>query len=116
MKHSKTEKTGQVEYTPRAFMQDAQSAMRGDIFRALIETITNSDDAYKGAKGKIRIEVEHRRGPWRVITRDRASGMRSDRMEEAILRLGGRTSGFERGQNVRGNLGRGAKDLAAFGQ
>ncbi len=116
MKHSKNEKTGQVEYTPRAFMQDAQSAMRGDIFRALIETITNSDDAYHGARGKIRIEVEHRRGPWRVITRDRASGMRSDRMEEAIIRLGGRTSGFERGQNVRGNLGRGAKDLAAFGQ
>src|ERR1044072_8772082 len=109
------EKRGQVHDGGRAFHQDATEAMRGDIIRALIETITNSDDAYADAHGKIRVEVEHRRGPRRVITRDRAKGMRSARMEEAFVHLGGRTSGFERGENVRGNLGRGAKDLAAFG-
>lgn len=116
MKTLKSEKRGRVDYTARAFLQDAQSAMRGDIIRGLIEMITNSDDAYNGNRGKIRIEVEHCHGPWRVITRDRATGMRAARMQDAILRLGARTSGFELGQNVRGNLGRGAKDLAAFGQ
>jgi hypothetical protein len=90
--------------------------MKSDIVRALIETLTNSDDAYGEATGKIRVEVEHRHGPWSVITRDRAKGMTAERMKEAIEGLGGRTSGFESGEDVRGNLGRGAKDLAAFGE
>ena len=65
---------------------------------------------------KIRIEVEHRRkSPWRVVVRDRAKGMRKDKMESAIGDIGARTSGFEEGERVRGNLGRGAKDVAAFG-
>lgn len=106
-----------VSYTARAFKQDASNAMRGDIVRGLIELITNCDDAYGDqAQGKIRIEVEHRRSaPWRVIVRDRASGMRKERMAHAIGDIGTRTSGFEEGARVRGNLGRGAKDLAAFG-
>jgi hypothetical protein len=41
--------------------------------------------------------------------------MRAAQLRKAIIRLGERTSGFESGENVRGNLGRGAKDLAAFG-
>jgi hypothetical protein len=109
------ETVGRVHYGARSFHQDATLAMKGDIVRALIETITNSDDAYNGNDGKIRIEVEHRHGPWTVITRDRATGMTPDGMKEAIEGLGGRTSGFELGRDVRGNLGRGAKDLAAFG-
>jgi hypothetical protein len=108
-------KRGRVLYGGRAFHQDATEAMRGDIIRALIEAMTNSDDAYGDESGKIRIEIEHCRGPWKVIIRDRAKGMRAARMEEAICELGARTSGFEEGDNVRGNLGRGAKDLAAFG-
>lgn len=108
-------KHGHVNYGGRAFHQDATDAMGGDIVRALIETITNSDDAYGSRPGKIRVEVEHRRGTWKVITRDRATGMSTSRMEDAIANLGARTSGFECGADVRGNLGRGAKDLAAFG-
>jgi hypothetical protein len=114
---------GRVQYGPRGFHQDASLAMKGDIVRALIETITNADDAYTkladtngSATGKIRLEIEHRRGSWRAITRDRASGMSARRLKEAIEGLGGRMSGFEAGEDVRGNLGRGAKDLAAFGQ
>jgi hypothetical protein len=107
---------GRVNYGGRAFHQDATEAMRGDIVRALIETITNSDDAYSEKSGKIRIELEHRRGPWKVVTRDRAKGMSAGKMREAFASLGGRTSGFESGEKVRGNLGRGAKDLAAFGK
>lgn len=107
----------QVTYAPRAFRQDASHAMKGDIVRGLVELITNCDDAYSdNTSGKIRIEVEHRRGkPWAVVVRDRASGMRQEKMVTAIGGLGGRTSGFETGANVRGNLGRGAKDLTAFG-
>lgn len=106
-----------VSYGGRAFRQDANHAMKGDIVRGLIELITNADDAYGDSPtGKIRIEVEHRRNkPWRVVVRDRAKGMRKARMREAIGGLGERTSGFEIGADVRGNLGRGAKDLAAFG-
>ena len=55
--------SGMVEYTGRAFLQDAQEAMGGDIIRALIEMITNCDDSYGSSKGKIRIEIEHCRGP-----------------------------------------------------
>jgi hypothetical protein len=106
-----------VSYGPRAFKQDASNAMKGDIVRGLIELITNSDDAYgNDAQGKIRIEVEHRRGkPWAIVVRDRAKGMRKARMARAIGDLAVRASGFEEGARVRGNLGRGAKDLAAFG-
>src|SRR2546426_479865 len=106
-----------VSYGPRAFKQDASNAMKGDIVRGLIELITNADDAYgDSTQGKIRVEVEHRRGaPWQVVVRDRAKGMRKARMEEAIGEVGKRTSGFETGARVRGNLGRGAKDVAAFG-
>lgn len=112
--------SGNVEYTGRAFHQDAMDAMRGDIVRGLIETVTNSDDAYASMAdmqvGKITVEVEHRRNqPWRVITRDRATGMSAETMKRRITQLGGRTSGFESGEARRGNLGRGAKDLAAFG-
>lgn len=109
--------THRVSYGPRAFKQDASNAMKGDIVRGLIELITNCDDAYgDDAQGKIRIEVEHRRSaPWQVIVRDRAKGMRKARMANAIGDIGTRMSGFEEGARVRGNLGRGTKDLAAFG-
>jgi hypothetical protein len=111
---------GRVEYTDRAFSQDAQQAMRGEIVRGLIELITNSDDAYvdvelsRGHPGRILVQVEHRKNqPWRVIVRDRATGIKD--LVGRITKLGGRSSGFEEGRQKRGNLGRGAKDLAAFG-
>lgn len=121
MKKGQLKKTGRVEYLGRAFHQDANEAMKGDIVRGLIELITNADDAYAsepdGKQGKISIEVEHRRSqPWRVIVRDRATGMTSAMMEARLTQIGGRTSGFESGELKRGNLGRGAKDLAAFGE
>jgi len=111
---------GRVDYGERAFHQDAMEAMQGDIVRGIIEAITNSDDAYAsvddGQAKRIIVEVEHRRNqPWKVIIRDRATGMSADDMERKLTRIGGRTSGFESGENRRGNLGRGAKDLAAFG-
>ncbi|MFC2064167.1 ATP-binding protein, partial [Chloroflexota bacterium] len=114
-------KSGRIEYLKRAFHQDAYDAMRGNIIHGIIELVTNSDDAYvditNGARQKkIVIEVEHKRGtPWKVIVRDRATGMSANELEEKITKLGNRTSGFELGANKRGNLGRGAKDVTAFG-
>ena len=62
------------------------------------------------------VEVEHKRNrDWRVIVRDRATGMTKVELYDGLIRLGGRTSGYERGQNVRRNRGRGAKDLVACG-
>ena len=113
--------TGHVEYTGRAFNQDAQEAMGGDIVRALIELITNSDDAYAASAdsgvGRIAISVDRGRGrEWSAEVRDRAIGMTAEELVRKITRLGGRTSGFESGADRRGNLGRGAKDVAAFGE
>src|SRR5665647_1502649 len=111
---------GRVEYTDRAFSQDAQQAMKGEIIRGLIELITNSDDAYvdvdlsRGHPGRILVQVEHRKNQsWHVVVRDRATGIED--LVSRITKLGGRSSGFEQGRQKRGNLGRGAKDLAAFG-
>jgi hypothetical protein len=110
---------GNMVYSPRALEQDASEAMRGDIVRGLIEAITNADDAYArmgDVTGKIVVEVEHRRGAeWTVRVKDRATGMTQQEMRDKLIHLGGRSSGFESGENVRGNLGRGAKDLVAFG-
>ncbi len=112
---------GTIEYSGRAFHQDAMAAMKGDIVRGIIELITNSDDAYaqltnSSGQNKIIIEVEHRRGqPWKVLVKDRATGMDAVTLVNSITKLGGRTSGFEKGLERRGNLGRGAKDCAAFG-
>lgn len=111
--------TGTVTYTGRALLQDAQEAMGGNIVRGLVELITNADDAYAhidNGRGRIVVEVEHRRArEWLVIVRDRAIGMTREELKQKITRLGERSSGFERGLAVRGNRGRGAKDLVAFG-
>jgi len=115
--------SGRIEYTERAFDQDADAAMRGKIERALVELITNSDDSYalleqKGLRvsGLIRIEMDrHRLKAWKVVVRDRAAGMTMDDIKKKLCRVGAQTSGFESGAAVRGSLGRGAKDVAAFG-
>lgn len=117
---------GMVRYTGRGLRQDAAEAMGSDLVRGLIEAITNSDDSYARAEartgspgtGKIWIGVQHSRGKptYKVQLGDRAGGMSRDEMMGAILDIGGRTSGFEKGAEVRGNRGRGAKDLVAFGE
>lgn len=120
----KVKEQGRVIYTDRAFSQDAQEAMGGRIEKALVELITNADDSYARleeagrlfGKGRILVEVEHRRkSNWKIVVRDRAEGMTGKEMKAGLAVLGARTSGFGRGQNVRGLLGRGAKDVAAFG-
>ena len=113
-------KRGRIPYTARGFLQDAQEAMGTDLVRGLIELITNADDSYarKNASGPIRVEVDHSRkgGVHEVVVSDRAGGMSFQEMHGQLLPIGGRASGLKEGRDVRGNRGRGAKDLVAFGE
>src|SRR2546426_9906701 len=102
---------GTLARTNRSFRQDAEQSMGSEPIRALVELITNADDAYDATpgtrRGKIRIEVERRRRPQETILRvlDRACGMTRAEMEAKLGREGLRTSGFEVGENRRGLLG-----------
>ncbi len=122
MSKRSVELEGKIEYTPRALRMDAHEAMGRDIVRGIIELVTNADDSYArlGGRGvgKIWIGVDHsRKGPtWNLVVRDRAEGMRRETMLKGLARIAARTSGFESGLAVRGNRGRGAKDLVAFGE
>ncbi len=119
MAHGQPERVKLVT-TQRAHQQDAANAMGSDPIKAIIELVTNADDAYDGVttnrKGKIRIEWErHRKTPTVLRVLDRARGMTRDEMLERLGRLGERTSGFEHGAQRRGFFGRGGKDVAHFG-
>ena len=50
-------KSGDLQYTARAFKQDSEDAMKGDVVRALIELVTNADDAYNSKGGSIQIRL-----------------------------------------------------------
>lgn len=105
----------QLTITERGLRQDAELAMKNEPIRALIELITNSDDAYGDTDGSIVVEIDRARAKWSMTVRDRAKGMTEAEIRDKLLSIGGRTSGFEAGENVRGNLGRGAKDVSIFG-
>jgi len=103
-----------LDYTRRHGYLTAQYAIR-DVYDALVELITNSDDSYdriNKTDGQILIEVEHRyKGNSKVIVRDRAEGMTLDEMRKKIKKVGDFTGG-----GGRGFMGRGAKDCAALGK
>lgn len=108
---------GQIQYTSRAFEQDADLAMGTDIVRALVELITNADDAYGERPGTITVEVLINPGDaTRVRVIDNAKGLTVEELRNCFGTLGGQQSGFHDGARVRGLLGRGAKDTAAFGK
>jgi hypothetical protein len=121
MKTKKKTIKSSLVYTPRAFRQDAHEAMNGDILKALVEFITNADDAYDRIAPDCLGRIEIHLGPSRedvgydLTVRDFATGMSEQEMRSRILEIGRRTSGFESGKLVRGALGRGLKDPAAFG-
>ena len=109
----------QVTYTSKGFVQDADQAMEGDVVRGLIELITNADDAYGSTIGKIRVALRRYVGqeePVELSVSDAAKGLTTEEMEKAFLTLGGNTSGFLDGDDVRGLFGRGSKDTSWFGQ
>ena len=114
-------KKGFIKYGSQGFEQDSNQAMKGDVVRALIELITNSDDAYARAKKTGRIEVIIRRPAVKgetveICVRDHATGLDPQGMEDKFSVLGGDESGFADGEDVRGLFSRGSKDTAWFGK
>ena len=111
-------KSGELQYTARAFKQDSEDAMKGDVIRALIELITNADDAYNSKGGKIQIRFLKAKKPFQAIisVHDQATGLNADGLETAFARLGDLNQKFVGDMGTRGLFGRGAKDVAALGK
>ena len=112
----------ELKYSTRYYQFNRQFAIR-DVFDALVELITNSDDSYhrlyinkkrNDDGGPILIEIcEQRKGvPSLVIVHDKAEGMS---MQEMIINFG--DVGTRRSESGdRGFMGRGAKDCTALGK
>lgn len=110
-------KSGDLQYTARAFKQDSEDAMKGDVVRALIELITNADDAYNSKGGLIQIRLVKEESPFQVkiSVHDKAAGLDAEGLEKAFARLGDLNQKFVGDMGTRGLFGRGAKDVAALG-
>lgn len=109
--------TGELEYGERAFLQDAEQAIRGDVIRALIELITNSDDAYGTAAGPITVSVrltDDVKQPVEIRVSDAAIGLTAEGLEARLAKLGVSKESSEVA-NARGLFGRGARDVASLG-
>ena len=111
-------KSGDLQYTARAFKQDSEDAMKGDVVRALIELVTNADDAYNSKGGTIQIRLLKSESPFQVkiSVHDKATGLDADGLEKAFARLGDLNQKFVGDMGTRGLFGRGAKDVAALGK
>jgi hypothetical protein len=108
-----------IEVLPRYQLQNQKLAVR-DIYDAIVELLTNSDDRYtvlETTSGRIEVDIERKRTSGRSVLRlrDFADGMTTDDMNKKLAKMGGRVSGLESGKSVRGTNSRGAKDVAALG-
>ena len=101
-----------IDISKRAYTYIRQAAIR-DVEDAVVELITNSDDAYNRKKQttqrKIEIEVSY---PNKLVIRDHATGLEGSRMKECFLQVGEYTSTKE----SRGFFSRGAKDISILGE
>jgi len=111
----------ELKTSSRGFKTEFEQSIQGDIVKALVELITNSDDSYTraGRDGPIHVRFEGYEsgcplGTVRVAVVDQAEGMTEDQIEYALGEVGGATSGFSSRKSIRGLLGRGLKQ-AAFG-
>ena len=108
-----------VNYSSRAYAQDSAQAMGGDVIRALIELVTNCDDAYGESAGTIKIVVKRsntKNATVEISVSDSAKGLSPEENLRSFTELGAETSGFANGATVRGLFGRGAKDTTWFGK
>lgn len=108
---------GELEYLERAFVADAEYAIRGSVIRALIELITNSDDAYGPSDGPIRISLAdsgESEFPVELRVADAARGLRGEELRSRLARLGVEKEDAD-AENARGLFGRGARDVASLG-
>ncbi|MCC7117099.1 MAG: ATP-binding protein [Anaerolineales bacterium] len=110
-----------LQYADRVALQQADQAIRKDVFRALVEVITNCNDSYSRLEqagwlvgGEIIIEALRKHKNSVIRVRDHAEGMNDARMDKVVGTYGEATSGIKEDQHVRGMWGRGLKD-AIFG-
>jgi hypothetical protein len=97
--------------------------MQGDIVTALIELITNADDAYREVHESGTIEIEICRGEtpykYELTVRDQAVGLRFDGLFKKFTELGTENESYlsnpDSPEGSRGLFGRGAKDVSWFG-
>ena len=107
-----------LKYADRFARQQADQAIKKDLIRALVELITNSDDSYNrleshgiATDGRILIDIQRkRRGSTIVQVTDFGEGMDGDKLDLAVGTYAEETSGFAKGERVRGYFGRGIKD------
>lgn len=114
-------KTGQIIADPRHTARRIRTAIQGNVIRALVELITNSDDSYirleEGGKFSLgTIEILYKKVGRDCIfaVRDNAEGMSYEEVEQNYTKYGAATSGLKSGKKVRGYFGQGAKDALAF--
>lgn len=108
---------GIIEVDPRHTARRMKTAMQGDVIRALVELITNSDDSYtrlesenKPCRGVIEIICTREGRCATFSVRDFAEGMSIEDVRSSFKKYGGATSGMKAGKRVRGYFGQGAKD------
>ena len=106
-----------LQYADRVAIQQADQAIRKDVFRALVEIITNSNDSYSRLEqagwsvgGEIYIDVQRKHKNSIIRVWDLAEGMNDSRMDKVVGTYGEATSGIKEDKNVRGMWGRGLKD------
>ena len=104
----------------RIIARSVRAGTQGDVIRALLELIINSDDSYRRLEGnriphegliEVLYEKENRCGHFSV--RDAAEGMSHDEVRAAFEKYGAATSGFKDGKSVTGFFGTGAKNALA---
>jgi len=109
---------------PRLIIQSSYGTIRY-LIDAVVELVTNSDDSYKrleydniNVSGKIKIRTRRRKGSKCELLEvtDFAEGMDREQLKSS-LKFAAETSGFEKGQSVRGFFGRGLKEsIIALGK
>lgn len=107
-----TEDSGDLPMDSRFVVLQSQATVKGPI-DAIVELVTNSEDAYvrMGSTGDILVFMKSLgKGRKAVLgVRDDATGMTYEQLLEGIV-YGGRTSGQKAGSGIRGILGRGMKE------
>jgi hypothetical protein len=111
---------GILQVDPRHTTRRIRTAMQGNVIRALVELITNSDDSYRrledeNIRKKGLIELSYGKDGYRGLfaVRDYASGMSLDLVRKGLTTYGAATSGMQEGKSSRGYFGHGAKDALA---
>jgi len=100
---------GRIGSNARFDWYNQSGAMKNDLIRALIELITNSNEAYSETEGEIDIIINNSiKGELFVEVRDYASGLSNIL---ASLTRGETTAGLHNNKQSRGRHGRGMKDV-----